>query len=197
MAISLLPENPAGWAQHRYEDLFAVPREERERLQLAALELRFGRLKEKVPALQTLARKQGVETIAKLEDVLPVCFDHRVLKNYPLSILENRDFPKLTAWLNKLTMHDLTRVDLGGLETIDQWLDRLTEFGMIIGTSSGTTGKLSFVPRSKDEWAAWRASYMDVNRAATGIDSSKTKLPSFFPGYRYGHQMMLKIVYQF
>jgi hypothetical protein len=193
MAISLLPENPAGWAQHRFEDLFAVPREEREALQLAALKLRFERFKDKVPALQKLASKQGVDTIDQLSDVLPVCFDHRVLKNYPLSILENRDFKKLTGWLNKLTMHDLTRVDLSGLTTIDRWIDRLEEFGMIIGTSSGTTGKLSFVPRSRDEYASWRASFFEVNRAVTGIDPSTDKVPQFSAVYRGGHQMMLKI----
>lgn len=197
MAISLLPENPAGWAQHRFQDLLAVPREERETLQLAALKLRFARLRDKVPALQKLADKQGVERIERISDAIPLCFDHRVLKNYPLGILENRDFPKLTAWLNKLTMHDLTRVDLSGLRTIDEWLDRLTEFGMIIGTSSGTTGKLSFVPRSKDEWGAWRGSYLEVNHAASGVDPTTTKIPSFFPGYRGGHQMMLKILTQF
>jgi hypothetical protein len=197
MAVSLLAENPSAWTQHRFEDLYALDEEEREALQLAALKLRFEKLRDKVPALAKLARKQGVERIERFADVLPICFDHRVLKNYPLSILENRDFPKLTAWLDKLTMHDLSRVDLSGLRTLDEWLDRLTEFGMIIGTSSGTTGKLSFVPRSKDEWAAWRMSYLECNRAASGIDYSKTKLPSFFPGYRGGHQMMLKIITQF
>src|SRR5687767_11205465 len=140
MALALLAENPGAWPHFRFEDLLALDASERDQLQLAGLRLRFERLKSRVPALQKLASRQNIDRIDKLADVLPLCFDHRVLKNYPLSILENRDFPKLTAWLNKLTMHDLTRVDLGGLETIDQWLDRLTEFGMIIGTSSGTTG---------------------------------------------------------
>lgn len=193
MAISLLAESPAGWAQHPFEDLFAVPSERREALQLAALQLRFERFRDKVPALQNLAKKQGVEAIESISDVLPICFDHRVLKNYPLTILENRDFEKLTRWLNKLTMHDLTRLDLSGLKTIDGWLDRLTEFGMLIGTSSGTTGKLSFVPRSRDEYASWRASYFEVNRASCGVDSEAEKLPTFSATYRGGHQMMLKI----
>jgi hypothetical protein len=193
MAISLLPENPAGWAQHRFEHLFAIEAAEREALQLAALKLRFARFKDAVPALQVLAAKQGVDRIDTISDVLPLCFDHRVLKNYPLTILENRDFGKLTAWLNKLTMHNLLRVDLSGLQTIDQWLDRLTEYGMLIGTSSGTTGKLSFVPRSQDEFGAWRVSYLEVNRASSGTDTLVEKLPMFSATYRGGHQMMLKI----
>ncbi|MDE8650883.1 hypothetical protein [Novosphingobium album (ex Liu et al. 2023)] len=194
MELSLLPENPAGWPQHRFEDLFAIPREEREALQLKALQLRFARMRDRVPALQKLADRQGVDHIATLHDVLPVCFDHRVLKNYPLSVLENRDFPRLTRWLDKLTMHDLSRVDLAGLETIDDWLDRLDRFGMLVTYSSGTTGKLSFVPRSRDEFGAWRANYFEVNRAACGIDSYTTRLPMFNPTYRTGHQTAIKMM---
>jgi hypothetical protein len=194
MKIGLLPENPAAWPQYRFEDLLAIDKEEREALQLAALQLRFARLKDRVPALRKLAAKQGVERIDRLSDALPVYFDHRVLKNYPISIIENRDFAKLTAWLDKLTMHDLTRVDLSGLKTLDEWLDRLEAYGMIIGTSSGTTGKLSFVARSKDELAAWRAHYREVTRMATGADALPTPMETFFPGYRSGHQMLLKMM---
>src|SRR5712672_516890 len=147
MALALRAENPAAWPHYRYEDLLALDRTEREALQLAALKLRFQGLRDKVPALGKLASKQGVGGIERIADVLPLCFDHRALKNYPLSILESRDLPKLTAGLNKLTAHDLTRVDLRGLKTIDQWLDRLTEFGMIVGTSSGTTGAGERSPR--------------------------------------------------
>src|SRR5687767_11097881 len=193
MRLSLLPENPAGWPQHRFEDLFAIPREELDQLQLKALQLRYPRFRHGVPALRKLADRQGVDHIEKLGDVLPVCFDHRVLKNYPLQILENRDFPKLTAWLDRLTMHDLSKVDLGGLRTIDDWLDRLDEFGMLVTFSSGTTGKLSFVPRSRDEFGAWRANHFEVTRASNGVDSYTTKLPSISTSYRTGHQTAIKI----
>jgi len=194
MTISLLPENPAGWPQHRFEDLFAIEREEREALQLKTLQLRFPRFREGVPALKKLADRQGVDRIEILSDVLPVCFDHRVLKNYPLPILENRDFPKLTAWLDKLTMHDLSKIDLAGVKTIDDWLARLDAFGMLVTYSSGTTGKLSFVPRSRDEFGAWRANYYQVNRAACGVDGYTEKLPMFNPTYRTGHQTAIKMM---
>jgi hypothetical protein len=193
MRISLLPENPAGWPQHRFEDLFDIPREELEALQLTALQLRYPRFRDGVPALRKLADRQGVDRIDTLDDVLPVCFDHRVLKNYPMQILENRDFRKLTAWLDKLTMHDLSRVELGGLTTIDGWLDRLDEFGMLVTISSGTTGKLSFVPRSRDEFGAWRANFFEVSRASTGINPYTTKLPTFSTSYRTGHQTAIKM----
>src|SRR5512139_1512039 len=111
MAISLLADNPGAWTYRRHQDLFAIRREEREKLQLEAVRINFARMRNRIPALKKLADRQGVEAIDKLEDVLPVCFDHRVLKNYPIQIIENRDFGKLTTWLDKLTAHDLTRMD--------------------------------------------------------------------------------------
>src|SRR5580698_965793 len=168
MSISLLPDNPGAWTWRRYEDLYAIPREEREKLQLDAVRYNFGIMRNRIPALQKLADRQGLERIDKIEDVLPVCFDHRVLKNYPIQIIENRDFPKLTRWLDKLTAHDLTKVDLSGITTIEHWLARLEAFGMLVTYSSGTTGKLSFVPRSLDEFGPWRAHFFSVNRACSG-----------------------------
>jgi hypothetical protein len=194
MSISLLPDNPGAWTYRPYEDLYAIPREEREKLQLDAVRYNFGIMRNRIPALQKLADRQGLERIDKIEDVLPVCFDHRVLKNYPIQIIENRDFPKLTRWLGKMTAHDLTKMDLGGLSTIEDWLARLEAYGMLVTYSSGTTGKLSFVPRSRDEFGPWRAHFYNVNRACSGVDFNLTKLPTFFPGYRGGFQTMLKMM---
>jgi len=193
MSISLLPEAPGSWPEYGFEALFAVDREQRDAVQLEAIQLRFARLRDKLPALRKLAEKQGVDSIDTLHDVLKICFDHRVLKNYPLAVLENRDFPKLTAWLNKLTLHDLSKVDLTGVATVDGWIDRLEEYGLIIGTSSGTTGKLSFVARSKSELSAWRSSWYVAVEATTGVHPlAINRTPSFSTGYGSGHQMALK-----
>lgn len=194
MAISLLPDNPGAWTYRPFEQLFALPREERERLQLEAVRINFARLRNRVPALKKLADRQGVDHIDRIEDVLPVCFDHRVLKNYPIQILENRDFAKLTQWLDKLTVHDLTKMDLSGLTTIEGWLERLEAFGMLVTYSSGTTGKLSFVPRSYDELGPWKFSFYNVNHACTGVDAWTEKLPTLSPVYRGGYQTMLKML---
>lgn len=194
MAISLLPDNPGAWTYRPFEQLFALPREEREKLQLEAVRINFARLRNRVPALKKLADRQGVDHIDRIEDVLPVCFDHRVLKNYPIQILENRDFAKLTQWLDKLTVHDLTKMDLSGLTTIEGWLERLEAFGMLVTYSSGTTGKLSFVPRSYDELGPWKFSFYNVNHACTGVDAWTEKLPTLSPVYRGGYQTMLKML---
>ena len=72
MTICLLPENPGAWSQHDHRHLFAIPREEREVLQREALQHRFARMRNKVPALQKLADKNGVDRIDSFTDVLVI-----------------------------------------------------------------------------------------------------------------------------
>ena len=170
-AAVLPPDDPSAWPKQRYEGLLAISRKDYEPLQLQAMQLRFAQLKDAVAALSRLVDRQGVERIDSFEDALPLFFDHRVYKSYPLSLIETRDFPKLTAWLDRLTTHDLTQIDLTGLKTIDDWLTRLDEFGMLIGHSTGTTGKLSFMPRSQIECPAWHAlPTTRRSRATSGVD---------------------------
>ncbi len=45
MALSLLPDNPGAWTYRRFEDLYAIPREERETLQLEAVRINFARMR--------------------------------------------------------------------------------------------------------------------------------------------------------
>ncbi|MEZ5735762.1 MAG: hypothetical protein R3E09_08150 [Novosphingobium sp.] len=190
----LSPDCPEKWLDGGYEPLFAVSWRDCEDVQLAALKMRFGQLLDSVAALQKLAKREGITAIDSVDDALPLLFDHRVYKSYPLSLIENRDFPKLNSWLNRLTTHDLSKVDLSGLGMMDDWLDRLDEFGMLVGHSSGTTGKLSFVPRSQVEFPSWQRSYYEAQRATTGVDAFTDKVETFFPGYRGGHQMMMKML---
>ena len=190
---ALSPEKPEAWLDNGYEPLVAMTWQDVEEVQNQAIKLRFDKLKDKVSALQKLASKEGVTQVGGLQDALPLFFDHRVYKNYPMSLLEKRDFAKLTAWLSRLTSKDLSTFDLTGLKSLDDWLDRLDAFGMFVSHSSGTTGKMSFVPRSRDETPALKTSQAEVTRAMVGIDPRKEHLPSFSPNYRGGHQMMFKM----
>jgi hypothetical protein len=195
---ALLPvDDPAAWPARGFETLYTLSRKDYEPLQLAVLQRRFDQFRDSVEALQRLVSRQGVTRIDSFGDALPLFFDHRVLKNYPLNIIETRNFEKLTAWLNRLTTHDLSRMDLSGLKTLDDWMFRLDDFGMFIGHSTGTTGKLSFVPRSNVEWPAWDAAYNEAMHATSGVDGRREFVPTFFPGYRDGHQMLLKMIGRF
>ena len=52
---------------------------------------------------------------------------------------------------------------------MDEWLERLDSAGMILGHTSGTSGKLSFIPRSQTEWRGVAARL----RACAGSDGRR------------------------
>jgi len=194
----LLPaDNPAAWPERDILELLALSHRDYFPQQVAALRHRFAQLSGSVAALDKLARRQGVGKVDSIADALPLFFDHRVYKSYPLALIEQRDLGKLTGWLDRLTTHDLGKMSLDGLSTIDGWLTRLDEFGMLVGHSTGTTGKLSFIPRSRTELPAWERAYNEGNRATTGVDPVTEPVVTFFPGYRGGHHMMLKMLQLF
>jgi hypothetical protein len=190
---TLDPQDVAAWTEQPYEDLLAMSGDDVHDAQRQALRLRYENLRPEVDALDKLASRQEVDRVDEINDVVPVLFDHRVYKSYPLSLIEKRQFPRLTKWLDRLTSHDLTLIPLDGVDSVDAWLSRLDEHGMIVGHSTGTTGKLSFIPRSRDEWPAWRNAYFECMRATIGVDLRKVQIPSLSAGYRSGHQMMTKM----
>jgi hypothetical protein len=189
------PARPGRWADLPFEVLCSVPRAEVARAQETAFAARFDALRPKLDALDKLATRQGIDRVESIDSAVPVFFDHRVLKSYPISLIENAQFDRLTRWLQRLTTCDLSTVSLDGVDSLDSWLDRLDEHGMLVGHSTGTTGKLSFVPRSQTEWPAWQGSYFELVRYATGVDFRVEQIPMFTPGYRKGHQMMMKSQY--
>lgn len=192
-----LSESPAQWTEIPFDKIMKIDQGEVMTAQLKALKNRFENLNTKVKALATLTSKQEVKSIDSLDDALPLFFDHRVYKAYPLSLLEKRQFGPLTTWLNRLTTHDLTKMSLEGLDSVDGWLDRLDDFGMIVGHSTGTTGKLSFIPRSTTEWPAWSNAYFEAFTAASGVDPRQVAMPNISTGYRYGHHMLIKMTAKF
>jgi hypothetical protein len=192
--LNLRPEAPDSWLDHGFEPIYRLSWRDYQEVQLAALKFHFAKVSGSVAALDKLANREGIKSIDSIEEGLPLLFDHRVLKNYPLALIEKRDVGRLNAWLDRLTTHDLTHVDLTGVTTVDGWLDKLDAFGMLVGHSSGTTGKLSFVPRSQVEFPSWQRTYYEAQRATTGVDAYTDKVETFFPGYRGGHQMMMKML---
>lgn len=196
-SLSLDPSDPAAWADQPYEVLFALARDDVEDVQLEALIRRFESLRLSIAALDKLASRQGVDRVRSLDEAVPVFFDHRVYKSYPLNLIENRRFERLNAWLRRLTSEEIDTISLAGVDSVDTWLQRLDDHGMIMGHSTGTTGKLSFLPRSRVEWPAWRSAFFEGQKAAMGVDLRQEVIPTFTPTYRTGHHFMAKMHHLF
>jgi hypothetical protein len=123
-----------------------------EALQLSALQMRFAQLRDKVPMLKKLADEAAVFEINALNDVVPVLFNHTVYKSYPISFLEKNRFAQMNQWLQKLTTVDLSGVDVSGCQGIDEWIAVLEASTALYPlNSSGTSGTMSFLPRTKAE----------------------------------------------
>jgi hypothetical protein len=179
---------PSSWSSIPFEELFTLSKEEVEDAQREAISRRFATLRPQIAALRNLAELQGVERVAGFDDVVPVLFDHRVYKSYPAHLVEQRQFGRLTGWLRRLTVHDITDVAVADITSVDAWLSRLSErTPLSVGHTTGTNGKLSFIPRSDDEWLAFSDAHFDEWRALSGYDFRKETMPRFSLGYRRTH----------
>jgi hypothetical protein len=191
--IGRLKSEPESFVELPARTFYSIPREELGDIQLSAARLRFDTLKGRVAMLGRFAQEQGVEEIRDISDLALLLVPHSAYKSYPLSYLENGQFDRMTRWLGSFTTSNLSRIDTGACECIDDWiiaLDRQTD--VRITHSTGTSGKLSFLPRSEHEWARVQAMMMlrlfegyGEERGAEVIEDFTT-LPYIYPGYRYG-----------
>lgn len=160
-------------------------------MQLVALQARFALLRDRLPVLKAMADEQGVHAIAALDDVAPLLFPHTVYKSYPLSLLEKNRFPQLTKWLSRLTTHDLSAVQREEFESIDDWLAALDEKTDIRAThSSGTSGAMSFLPRSRAEFEIFfniqKMSLFECVDPAGEQDHDSDRLDVIWPTFSQG-----------
>jgi hypothetical protein len=145
-------ENPCAYFDYSVTRMLTIPDAEREELYLSGIRRRFEQFHQTIPMLERLASNEGVSEIRDIGDVVPLLFDHATYKSYPVSLLDNYRFPQLTAWLNKLTTHDLSKVDVSKCRSIDEWMQTLKrETPMAVGHTSGTSGTMSFLPFSRAE----------------------------------------------
>lgn len=189
--FSRLVADPANFIDGSYDEGFQLSPEELDEVHLQGLRKRVGELVPGIPTLSALAQEQGIQHIDRIDDIVPLLFPHTVYKSYPLSLLEKGRFDRLTRWLDGLTTTDLSAVDATGIDSIDDWialLDRTTELRVL--HTFGTTGKLSFIPRTRSQWddaARLTAQcYRDWNGKNSGPDVLNKHLPIVMPSYRRG-----------
>lgn len=192
--FSEMMESPQAIMNHTLDKAFEFAPEQIRKFQDHWVIKRFAELRPRVAMLDKLAEEQGIKTIACADDAVPLMLSHTVYKSYPLSYLENSRFDKLTKWLSGLTVTDLSGVDGAAIESIDDWIDELeVKSGLLVTHTSGTTGKLSFLPWTKEQARSTCALYSrvwrDFNGAYTGPDMEKGNLALITPSYRNGAGM--------
>ena len=186
--------NPAEFFGDSHTAMGSLPREQMRALQLSALQQRFDSLKDKVPMLTKLAEQQGIDRIDRVEDVLPLLFEHSMYKSYPKSLLENYQFTKINTWLNKLTTHDISEIDVSDCRSIDEWLGRMeAETSLRITHSSGTTGTMSFLPYDTEEYDTLGRTMVMCFLQNFGDEADSDKAYQvIFPFYRSGYSSQIR-----
>lgn len=170
----------------RLDRSLAMSVPEVEEIQLAGLQKRFGDLRGKLSALGKLSEAQGIEQIREINDAAPLLFPHTTYKSYPVSLIEKNRFDLLTTWLGHLTTADLSAVKTQGLTSIDEWLDALHRDASVrIVHSTGTSGKLSFIPRTPlERQFAVRSFRLSFEAAGQPEPAGMDQMPMIVVGYR-------------
>lgn len=177
------------------EALSSLRREDVEAFQLEAARRKLARQAKRIPALGKMLGDNDPSACKGVDDLLPYLYVDGDYKSYDKSFIENKQFDKMTQWLDAFTSYDLSGVDMHGCENLTQWCQRLHEQANIfICHSSGTSGTLSFVPRSQAD----RDLMVDAMAAANPdfFDSNKRNSDAYFftmsPRYIY---RMPQVVY--
>jgi hypothetical protein len=177
----------------KYFDQFAatahaVPRRDIEAMQLSALQARFASLRDRLPVLKAVADEQGVDSIPSLQAGADLLFPDTVYKSYPVSLLEKNRFDRMTQWLGRLTTVDLSGADVSACDGIDAWLAALEEgAGLSVTHSSGTSGAMSFLPRTRDGYRIISDVFGMSSRDFNGLDTrDQEPWHCFYLGFRGG-----------
>lgn len=191
--VDLVADEISRYGYKSSNELYAIGRREAEVLQLRGARTRFEQLAPKIAALKEQADQRGISRIDTLNDLVPLLYSHTVFKSYPMSLLEGNRFGLLTRWLSRLTPIDLSGVDASRCEGIDDWMTLLeAKAPLKIFHTSGTTGKLSFIPRTTLEYDLWMHSYMrnmwyPFGAAPRDTPGRELRLPVLYPTVRHGH----------
>lgn len=186
-------DNPAEYFHFDINEMGSIDRSEMEALQLSALQIRFDALRNEVPMLKKLADEQDINALDCVEDAVPLLFEHTMYKSYPASLLEKGRFAQINKWLNKLTSHDISEIDVSHCRTIDDWLGVMeAESPLRLTHSSGTSGTMSFLPHSADEYDALGQTMTVSNLQRFGEAPSDDPVQVIFPHFRSGYGAMLR-----
>ena len=143
-------DDPRHYFEQSITKMHTIPRDELEAMQLEAMRTRVTEHLDSIEMVAGLAHRVGFGEVTEFADIAPLLFPHTAFKSYPASLLDKKRFDLMTEWLNKQTSYDLSSVDTEGCKSIEEWIERLDDQTPLQPiTSSGTTGTISIIPKSK------------------------------------------------
>jgi hypothetical protein len=130
-------------------DPFRNAPEDLHELQLAAANERLNQRRRQIKVLDQRATDRGVTRIDKLDDIVPLLFSDATYKSYPQNFVDQKRWDRMTQWLQTLTCERISGLDFSKIANIDDWLIELARRGHHVMSSSGTSGKNSFLVQNQ------------------------------------------------
>ncbi len=118
---------------------------------IEALDARFQERVGRIPVLGQRARGEGITRIRGEEDMIRLLFPHTTYKSYPESLIAKGRWDQMNRWLDSLSAHRVADVDVSGVADVDGWIARLEAAGHLVSSSSGTSGKNSFLNKTRQD----------------------------------------------
>lgn len=115
---------------------------------IGTLNAYFQERRAQVPVLTQRADDQGITEIRSREDIVPLLFPHTTYKSYPETLIAKGKWEQMNRWLGSLSTRRLDDVDVSGVTDVDGWIAALEKAGHMVSSSSGTSGKGSFLNKS-------------------------------------------------
>ena len=169
---------------------YTLPQKTLVPMQIEAARELIAERRTQLPILERRITETGANSIEKLDDLIPLLFSHTAFKSYPLSFVKNGQWNRLTQWLGTLTTRPMGQINLDNVIDIDDWVDRLWQAGHLVNTTSGTSGKVSFLNRTQGDDDFLRATLAASTCWPAPIEPER-KHHFFFLGPRRGPYLLL------
>ena len=132
-------------AQVTAVDPFSMSGKELAQFRLQAAQEQFATRRKQIQVLERRAQDTGTNEIRTIDDIVALLFSHTTYKSYPASFVTKGQWGRLLKWFGTLSAIPVDNVNVDGVKDIDEFIDRLWQGGHLAITTSGTSGKVSFL----------------------------------------------------
>jgi hypothetical protein len=133
------------------DDRYNIPCADLRDAQIAAINERFQERKGQIKLVGHRGREGGISEVRSHEEVVKLLLPHTAYKSYPENWLAQRRWDRLSKWLDTVSTHRVPVDKVSGAAEIDDWIDELSQNGLFVSCSSGTTGKSAMLVASQKD----------------------------------------------
>ena len=150
------------------------------RLQLEAIRERVAQRRKQIRLLDQRAKDAGIGDVRHLQDLVPLLFADANYKSYPDSFVDRGRWDRMSLWLQTLSTNLIEGVNYDLIKDLDDWVAELRRCGHYVMSSSGTSGKQSFLDQSEfDREMGWKLMLQGISWSVSNLRKKPGGYPVF------------------